>query len=76
MRCLSPRLSHRTGRRIPTQLSYIDTANAKQGALGSEVLPPAPTGVVWKAGTEVNATWTVRANHGGGYAYAPKRAGE
>ena len=54
---------------IPTQLSFIDTVYAKQGDLGSKVLPPAPTGVVWHAGSNVNATWTIRANHGGGYQY-------
>ena len=45
-----------------TQLSYYDTSNAKQGDLGSKVLPPNPTGVVWKAGEIVEAKWSVRAN--------------
>ena len=45
-----------------TQLSYYDTPNAKQGDLGSKVLPPNPTGVVWKAGETVEAKWSVRAN--------------
>ena len=49
-----------------TQLSFVNTSNAKQGDLGSEVLPRAPTGVVWTAGSEVEAKWSLRANHGGG----------
>ena len=49
-----------------TQLSYYDTPFAKQGDLGSRVLPPNPTGIVWRAGETVEAKWSVRANHGGG----------
>eukprot|EP00038_Savillea_parva_P017602 m.21074 g.21074 ORF g.21074 m.21074 type:complete len:358 (+) comp3855_c0_seq1:52-1125(+) len=54
---------------IPTQLSYRNTSNAVQGDLGSKVLPHAPTGIVWKRGDSVEATWSLRANHGGGYQY-------
>ena len=54
---------------VATQLSFIDTPHAKQGDLGSKVLPKAPTGVVWKTGSKVEAKWSIRANHGGGYQY-------
>lgn len=40
-----------------------------QGSLGSKVLPPLPTGVVWQAGETVTVGWSIRANHGGGYQY-------
>ena len=49
-----------------TALSFYDTENAKQGDLGSQVLPRNPTGVVWTAGEIVETKWNVRANHGGG----------
>ena len=38
----------------------------KQGDLGSHVLRPRPTGVVWKRGGIVNASWYIAFNHGGG----------
>lgn len=60
----------------PTQLSYIPTKFAKQGALGSVVLPQRPTGIVWRAGDVAEAKWAVRANHGGGYSYRLCPAGE
>jgi hypothetical protein len=41
------------------------TQYTKQGDLGSHSLPEQPTGVVWKAGTTVEAAWSIRANHGG-----------
>ena len=44
--------------------------HAKQGDLGSKVLPPNPTGVVWKAGGTVETKWNIRANHGGGCKYS------
>jgi hypothetical protein len=40
-----------------TALSFYDTQNAKQGDLGSEVLPRNPTGVVWTAGETVETKW-------------------
>ena len=46
---------------VATQLSYIDTPHAKQGDLGSKVLPYTPTGVVWRRGDVVEAKWGVRA---------------
>lgn len=52
-----------------TALSFIDNEHAKQGDLGSKVLPRNPTGVVWAAGSTVEAKWSIRANHGGGYQY-------
>lgn len=47
---------------------YTNTTFAKQGDLGSR-LPPLPTGVVWTAGWLAEASWYLRANHGGGYQY-------
>merc|ERR1712210_328185 len=47
---------------------YRATEKAKQGDVGSS-LPIMPTGTVWKSGTEVNVSWAVTANHGGGYQY-------
>ena len=55
-------------KRQPGEAKITPTVFAAQGDLGS-VLPPAPTGVSWKAGTVVEAKWSVRANHGGGYQY-------
>ncbi len=54
---------------VSTQLSFIDTKHNKQGDLGSKVLPRSPTGVVWRSGDTVEAKWSIRANHGGGYSY-------
>merc|ERR1711920_423377 len=47
---------------------YTTTKYAKLGDLGSK-LPKMPTGAVWKAGSIVEAKWSLRANHGGGYQY-------
>merc|ERR1712070_651043 len=49
--------------------SYEDTAHAKIGWLGSKKLKPRPTGVKWAAGSEYEVSWTLQANHGGGYSY-------
>eukprot|EP00746_Dinoflagellata_sp_MGD_P067438 gnl/MRDRNA2_/MRDRNA2_27840_c0_seq1.p1 gnl/MRDRNA2_/MRDRNA2_27840_c0~~gnl/MRDRNA2_/MRDRNA2_27840_c0_seq1.p1 ORF type:complete len:377 (+),score=54.29 gnl/MRDRNA2_/MRDRNA2_27840_c0_seq1:53-1183(+) len=46
---------------------YKNTTHAKQGDLGSKVLPPQPSGTVWTAGELVEVSWTMRTNHGGGY---------
>lgn len=51
---------------------YIDTPNAQQGDIGSKVLPAMPTGVVWARGETVEAKWSIRANHGGGYQYVQR----
>lgn len=48
--------------------SYQNTTNARVGDFGS-ALPTAPSGVTWKAGTDVEVSWTLQANHGGGYSY-------
>jgi len=45
---------------------YIPTAYAKVGDLGSKVLPPRPTGTVWRRGTVVKTAWTI---NGGGYSF-------
>ena len=47
---------------------YATTVYARQGDYGS-ALPPMPSGVVWRGGDRVEAKWSVRANHGGGYQY-------
>ena len=47
---------------------YVDTEFAKFGQLGS-TLPTQPSGAVWKAGAVVEALWSVRANHGGGWQF-------
>jgi hypothetical protein len=52
-----------------TGLSFVNTTFATQGDYGSTVLPYSPTGVVWTVGTDVEAKWSLRADHGGGYAY-------
>ena len=44
---------------------YFPTKFAKQGALGSKVLPPAPSGTVWTAGGTAVTGISIRANHGG-----------
>mmetsp|Transcript_25476 Transcript_25476/g.76811 ORF Transcript_25476/g.76811 Transcript_25476/m.76811 type:complete len:367 (+) Transcript_25476:40-1140(+) len=51
------------------EAKYTSTSYAKQGDLGSKVLPPAPTGVTWTRGSNVTVKWSIRANHGGGYQY-------
>lgn len=62
------------GGRLPGQgdggfgASYLNTTHAKVGDRGS-ALPAAPSGMVWEAGTTVEVTWTLQANHGGGYSY-------
>jgi len=48
---------------------YKTTPHAKQGDLGSKTLPEAPSGTVWKTGSEVEVAFTIQANHGGGYQY-------
>ena len=63
------------GGRIPGQGAggfgavYQNTTHAKQGDLGSRVLPHTPSGTTWKAGSTVEVAWTLQANHGGGYSY-------
>ena len=56
--------------------AYNTTVHAKQGDLGSVVLPPRPSGTVWKRGGTAAARWQMTARHGGGYMYrlCPKGA--
>jgi len=53
----------------PGDAYFTDTVFAKGGELGSEVLPPAPSGTIWTTGAEVEVAWGSRYNHGGGYIY-------
>jgi len=48
---------------------YKTTPHAQQGDLGSETLKKTESGVTWKAGSKVEVSWTIQANHGGGYQY-------
>lgn len=56
-------------------IRYQNTSHAKQGDMGSAVLPPRPTGTVWKAGGLADVSWTMRTNHGGGYQWRIAPAG-
>ena len=56
-------------RKVGGEAKYSKTANAKQGDLGSKVLPPAPSGTVWQAGGTEQTAISIRANHGGGYSF-------
>jgi len=53
---------------------FATTEFATQGDLGSKVLPKAPSGTIWTAGTNVEVSWGIRYNHGGGYQYRLCRA--
>eukprot|EP00039_Didymoeca_costata_P003836 m.69995 g.69995 ORF g.69995 m.69995 type:complete len:366 (-) comp12098_c0_seq1:106-1203(-) len=48
---------------------YVNTTHAKEGDLGSKVLPPNNVGTTWKRGSTQELLWGMRANHGGGYQY-------
>ena len=50
---------------------YKTTPFAKQGDLGSRVLPPRPSGTNWVAGGVANVSWYIAFNHGGGCARLP-----
>jgi hypothetical protein len=54
---------------VPDAADFTETKFAKLGDLGSKVLQPLKTGVVWSAGSVVEVAWGIRYNHGGGYAY-------
>jgi hypothetical protein len=56
-------------RMVGGEAKYSKTVHAKQGDLGSKVLPPAPSGTVWRAGGTEQTAITIRANHGGGYSF-------
>jgi len=49
-------------------VSYRNTTHARWGRLGSS-LPRRETGTVWTAGEVVEVSWSLNANHGGGYYY-------
>jgi len=49
--------------------AYNTTKFAKQGDLGSKVLPYQPSGTVWKRGDLAKVRWQLTAAHGGGYQY-------
>jgi hypothetical protein len=48
---------------------YVNTSHAKLGDVGTEVLPKAPSGTSWTAGAAYEVSWSIEANHGGGYSY-------
>lgn len=48
---------------------FTNTSIAKMGQHGSKVLPYAPSGTKWMAGSSVEVGWAIRYNHGGGYQY-------
>jgi len=48
---------------------YVSTSNAKLGDFGSKVLPKMAAQAVWKPGGVYEVSWTIEANHGGGYSY-------
>jgi hypothetical protein len=58
-----------TGKDGPFGGIYYPTVHAKLGDNGSAVLPVLASGTVWKAGSTVSVSWTIEANHGGGYQY-------
>jgi hypothetical protein len=48
---------------------YVNTSHAKLGDAGSESLPKTGAGPTWSAGMSYEVTWTIEANHAGGYLY-------
>jgi hypothetical protein len=48
--------------------SFQNSSLFKMGDMGSKI-PAGPSQATWKAGSNVEAGWTVMANHGGGYSY-------
>lgn len=59
--------------RGPGDAVFAATVFATMGDLGSQVLPPAPSGVQWAAGSAVEVAWGIRYNHGGLSLGAPQR---
>lgn len=55
---------------------YVNTTHAKLGDKGSVVLPAQPSGVTWTAGKAYEVSWTIEANHGGGYQYRLAKKGD
>ena len=60
----------------PGEGHFFPVPWAKQGDLGSRVLPRTAPGTVWMAGDVVEVGWGIRYNHGGGYQYRLCPAGE
>ena len=54
--------------RTPFGIDFTTTRFAGRGDRGS-LLPRRETGTVWAAGSVVDVSWTVNANHAGGYYY-------
>jgi len=59
-------LQYMDGREEIFGIVYQNTTNAKHGDRGAQ-LPRRDTGTVWTAGDVVEVSWTLNANHGGGY---------
>ena len=55
--------------------TFHNTSNNVIGDKGTEVLPKAPSGVSWAAGSIQEVSWTIEANHGGGYHSGRNRYG-
>ena len=53
---------------------YVNTTHARLGDLGSAALPQMAPQARWTAGELVEVSWTIEANHGGGYLYRLCRA--
>jgi hypothetical protein len=47
----------------------VHTPQAKLGNAGSTALPRMPPVATWSAGMSYEVTWTIEANHAGGYLY-------
>lgn len=46
--------------------TYTTTVHATMGDFGTKVLPKGPAAATWVRGTQVQVTWGMRYNHGGG----------
>lgn len=53
----------------PGEAKFAPTPWAKQGDLGSKVLAKGTATATWSAGADVEVSWAIRYNHGGGYQY-------
>ena len=56
-------------RTVGGEAKYTTSAFARQGELGSKVLPPRSSGTVWQRGGTAETVISIRANHGGGYSF-------
>ena len=48
---------------------YVNTSHAKLGDAGSMTLPKTASGATWSPGVSYEVTWSIEANHAGGYLY-------